>query len=172
MGFTPLEGLMMGTRPGSIDPGILLFLMKEFKLTAQEIDNALNYESGLKAVGGYSDMRELLELQNEERARLAVEMFIHRLIRFIGAMVASLDGVHALTFTAGIGENSPYIRREVCRGLSFLGVDIDTELNESCSFDYEISSPSSLVRVLVLKTREDWMIAQKSFHLIKECGLD
>ena len=160
MGLTPLEGLMMGTRCGSIDPGILLYLMREQHLSLQELDGALNSASGLKGIGGHSDMRELLGLQGDARALLAVQMFVHRLQGLIGALAASLEGFNVLSFTAGIGENAASIREAVCRGLSFLGLAIDSDKNVNCTPDAEISSAASSIKVLVIHTREDWMIAR------------
>lgn len=162
MGFTPLEGLMMGSRSGSIDPGILLYLLRENKMTYQELDESLNFSSGLKGIGGHSDMRELLGLK-DVRAKLAVEMFVHRLKTAIGAMVASLDGCDVLCFTAGIGENAAPIREAVCKGLSFLNIGIDLEKNRTCRPDADISVANSPIRVLVIHTREEWMIAKAIF---------
>jgi acetate kinase len=162
MGLTPLEGLMMGTRCGSIDPGILLYLMREHQMSSQALDEALNFESGLKGIGGSSDMRDLLSKQ-EERARLAVHMFIHRLKTAIGALAVSLGGFNVLSFTGGIGENAASIREETCRGLACLNVAIDFEKNRVYQPDAEIAMPSSPIRVLVLHTREEWMIARSCF---------
>lgn len=159
MGLTPLEGLMMGTRCGSIDPGILLYLMREHQMSQKELDDALNFSSGLKGIGGSSDMRDLLNKQNEERAQLAVQMFVHRLKTAIGAMAVSLEGFDVLSFTGGIGENAAFIREKTCRGLTCLNVAVDIEKNHSCQLDADISAPDSLIRVLVLYTREEWMIA-------------
>lgn len=164
MGFTPLEGLMMGSRSGSIDPGILLYLIRERKMPSQDLDDLLNFSSGLKGIGGHSDMRKLLALQNDERARLAVEMFVHRLKTSIGAMAASLEGFHVLSFTAGMGENAPAIREAVCKGLSFLNVRLDLKKNSSCRPDADISDPLSSIRVVVVHTREEWMIARACFQ--------
>jgi acetate kinase len=165
MGFTPLEGLMMGTRCGSIDPGILLYLMREHQLSAQQLEHILNFESGLKGVGGFSDMRELLDRQTEALPHLAVRMFVHRLKTAIGALAASLDGFHVLSFTAGIGEHAPSIREQTCRGLSYLGVIVDQEKNQACQPDQEITASDSSVRILVLHTQEEWMIARACFEL-------
>lgn len=159
MGLTPLEGLMMGTRGGSIDPGILLYLLREHKISLEDLDQALNFSSGLQGIAGLSDMRDLLNKQ-EARAVLAVQMFIHRLKTAIGAMAVSLGGVDVLSFTAGIGENAPLIREETCRGLACLNVAIDVEKNRVCEPDADISIASSPIRVLVLRTREEWMIAR------------
>lgn len=166
MGLTPLEGLMMGTRSGSIDPGILLFLMKVHQMPIQELDDALNFESGLKAIGGSSDMRALLDGQDETMAHLAIQMFVHRLKASIGALAASLEGFNVLSFTAGIGENAAPIREAVCRGLSFLNLAVDFEKNLICTPDAVISTHHSTIHVLVMHTREDWMIARACLRLL------
>ncbi len=163
MGLTPLEGLMMGTRCGSIDPGILLYLMREQRMSLQTVDKALNFASGLKGIGGSSDMRDLLSKQ-EERAHLAVQMFVHRLKTAIGALVVSLGGFNVLSFTGGIGENAAFIREETCRGLACLNIAIDLEKNRRCQPDAEITSFSSPIRVLILHTREEWMIARSCLN--------
>lgn len=165
MGLTPLEGLMMGTRCGSIDPGILLYLQREYQMSPSELDEALNFASGLKGIGGHSDMRELLNLPTD-RATLAIQMFVHRLKVAIGALAASLNGCDVLSFTAGIGENAPTIRAAVCKGLSFLNLSIDDKLNQKCQPDMIISAASSHISVLVLHTREEWMIARECYRLI------
>jgi acetate kinase len=164
MGFTPLEGLMMGTRSGSIDPGILTYLARTDGAAMDRMDGTLNRESGLLGISGASsDMREILSLMRKghERARLAFAMFVHRLRGAIAAMAASLGGLDALVFTAGIGENSPEVRRATCEKLGFLGIAVDEQKNSSAKGDGEISSRASQVRVLVLRAQEDWAIAQK-----------
>ena len=163
MGLTPLEGVMMGTRSGSIDPGILLYLMREHQMSQQELDDALNFASGLKGIGGCSDMRELLAKQADERARLAVQMFVHRLQTSIGALAVSLGGFNVLSFTAGIGEHAPFIREETCQGLEWLNIAIDLDKNSNCQPDADITASSSKIRVLVLHTQEEWMIARACF---------
>src|SRR3989475_3071315 len=133
MGFTPLEGLMMGTRSGSVDPGILTYLMREGQLQAQEIDDVLNKESGLLGISGISgDMREILAFmkRGHSRAKLAFDIYVHRLQAGIGAMIAVLGGVDALVFTAGVGENSPEVRAAACRQLGFLRLELDAAANE------------------------------------------
>ncbi|MFI0434477.1 MAG: acetate/propionate family kinase [Parachlamydiaceae bacterium] len=160
MGLTPMEGLMMGTRCGSIDPGLLLYLMREHGVSWKDLDDDLNFSSGLKGISGCSDMRDLLDQPKNERNRLAIEMFIHRLKTFIGAMTVSLGGVDVLSFTGGIGENASWIREETCRGLACLGVVIDNEKNRFCLPDVDVSIESGAVRVLVLRTHEEWMIAR------------
>jgi acetate kinase len=169
MGFTPLEGLMMGTRSGSIDPGILTYLMREGRLQAQEIDDVLNKESGLLGISGISgDMREILVSmkQNHPRAKLAFDIYIHRLQAGIGAMVAVLGGVDGLIFTAGVGENSVEVREAACKRLGFLGLKLDDAANAQRSPDGDIATLDSAIRVLIIRAQEDWAIAKECWHLI------
>lgn len=164
MGFTPLEGLMMGTRSGSIDPGILIHLLRHSGCTVDELDRLLNHDSGLLGISGVSnDMRQIVaEMERgNERAKLAFDMFVHRLRSSIGAMLASLGGVDALVFTAGIGENSAVIRSVACEAFEFMGLSLDRDLNNSSPFDLDIAEIDSKVRVLVIHTEEDWAIAQE-----------
>jgi acetate kinase len=171
MGFTPLEGLMMGTRSGSVDPGIVTYLMRQKKLTGEQLDEILNKQSGLLGVSGISgDMRDVLAAaaQNNDRAKLALEIYIHRLQAAIGAMVAVLGGVDALVFTAGVGENSPEVRAAACENLAFLGVRLDPEKNTGRSdSDVDISSRDAAVRVFVIHAQEDWMIARACWNLMQ-----
>jgi acetate kinase len=167
MGFTPLEGLMMGTRAGSVDPGILTFLMRD-GTDAAALDEVLNRRSGLLGISGVSsDMREVLVAagQGNERAQLAFDMFVHRLQTGIAAMSASLGGLDALVFTAGIGENSAAVRRAACAKLSFLGIQIHDAKNSAVSPDQDISSADTKVRVLVIRAQEEWAIAQECARL-------
>lgn len=169
MGFTPLEGLMMGTRSGSVDPGILTYLMREQNLSAQNLDDLLNKKSGLLGISGISgDMRQIVSAmkQDNDRAKLAFEIFVHRLRSGIGAMIAALDGVDALVFTAGIGENSPEVRQSACANFGFLGLEVDAAKNVSADCDRDISAGSSSVRVLIVRAQEDWSIARASWKLI------
>ncbi|WP_068467186.1 acetate/propionate family kinase [Candidatus Protochlamydia phocaeensis] len=159
MGLTPLEGLMMGSRCGSIDPGILLYAMREQGMSPQELDHILNFESGLKGITGSSDMREILA-KNSERAQLALQMYIYRLKAFIGAYMASLGGIDVLSFTGGVGENAAYIRSGACRGLSCFGIQIDEQKNLNCQPDQDISAEGASIRTLVIHTQEEWKIAQ------------
>ncbi|MFM7577451.1 MAG: acetate kinase, partial [Microcystaceae cyanobacterium] len=168
MGFTPLDGLMMGSRSGAVDPSILLYLMREHQLTAPQLNQLLNKESGLKGVSGLSaDMRSILTAMEEgqERATLAFQVYIHRLKAAIAAMTASLGGLDVLVFTAGVGENAAPVRSATCQGLEFLGIQLDPALNASCSPDADIAQPPSPVRILVLHTAEDWAIAQTCWQL-------
>ncbi len=170
MGFTPLEGLVMGTRSGSIDPGILTFLMREKKLTGNQLDDVLNKKSGLLGISGISsDMREIISAmkQGKARARLAFDIFVHRLQTGIGAMVAALGGMDALIFTAGIGENSPEVRETSCANLDFMGLELDPAANLAARDDQEISTRTSKVRVLVLKAEEDWAIAKECWKMLR-----
>ena len=168
MGFTPLEGVMMGTRGGSIDPGILVHLMRTQHVSASELDDTLNRNSGLLGISGVSsDMRDVLKVAHEgnERAKLAFNIFVHRLRKGIAAMAAILAGVDAIIFTAGIGENSAEVRGAACANLAFLGIQIDPEKNVSAGPDCDISSSQSRVRTLVIRAQEDWSIAQKCLRL-------
>lgn len=149
----------MGTRCGSIDPGILLYLLRERHFSDGELDRSLNFDSGLKGIGGSSDMRELLTM-SDEHAMLAIEMFVHRLTTSIGALTVSLNGCDVLSFTGGIGEHAAYIREEACRRLACLGMVIDEKKNRDCHPDADITAASSGVRVVVVRTREEWMIAR------------
>jgi acetate kinase len=170
MGFTPLDGLMMGTRGGSIDPGILLHLMRADHASADQLDDMLNRHSGLLGISGVSsDMRDVLEAagKNNERAKLAFDIFVHRLQTGVAAMAASLGGVDAIVFTAGIGENSAEVRRATYARLGFLGVQIDEGKNSSAKPDVEISTSKSAVRVLVIRAQEDWSIARECARLVQ-----
>jgi acetate kinase len=168
MGFTPLEGLMMATRSGTVDPGILIYLLRQKKLDLEELDNALNHQSGLLGISGISsDLRQLLpELPRNPDARLAVDVYVHRIVQTIGAMAATLGGIDALVFTAGVGEGSAKIRKRVCEKLNYLGLDLDPATNEDCHPDADIATPASSVRVLVIATREDLTIMRETRRLV------
>ena len=167
MGFTPLDGLMMGTRSGAVDPGILIYLMRQ-GMPADEIDRLLNRESGLLGISGVShDLREIEEAisKGDERSRLAQEMYVHRLKACFGAMLMSLGGVDAIVFTAGVGEHAAGIRAAACEGMAFLGVELDLEENEKSPVDKDIATAESGVRVLVIHTQEDWAIARNCWQI-------
>jgi acetate kinase len=171
MGFTPLDGLMMGTRSGAVDPGILVHLLRQQGYGADELDYILNHESGLWGISGISaDMRQIMAAiaQGDSRAQLAIEVFIHRLRSCIGAMLTSLGGVDAIVFTAGIGENSAPIRVAACAALEFLGLKLNQESNAHRPVDVDIAMPDSTVRVLVIHTQEDWAIAQQCWRLLSQ----
>jgi acetate kinase len=168
MGFTPLEGLMMGTRSGSVDPGILTYLMRQQHLSGEQLDDLLNKRSGLLGISGLSeDMRVIISEMNKgtERAKLAVEIYVHRLRAGIAAMSASMGGIDALVFTAGVGENSPEIRGAACANFAFLGLNLDAALNRSPALDQDIAAPDSLIRVLVIRAEEEWAIARSCWRL-------
>lgn len=168
MGFTPLEGIMMGTRSGSVDPGILIHLMRAEHAGPKDLDETLNRRSGLLGISGVSsDMRDVLEAAAKctDRAKLAVDIFVHRLQAGIAAMAASLGGVNVIVFTAGIGENAPSVRRDTCAKLGFLGVQLDDKSNSSAKPDADISTSKSPVRVLVIRAQEDWSIARECVRL-------
>jgi acetate kinase len=168
MGFTPLEGLVMGTRSGTVDPGILVYALQRKGLDGNALDKALNYESGLLGLSGISsDMRQILsELPHNADARLAVEVYVHRIRQTMGAMAATLGGVDALVFTAGVGERSQEIRKRVCQNLDYLGLELDRKANETCKPDADIATPSSSARILVVATREDLTIMRETRRLV------
>jgi acetate kinase len=168
MGFTPLEGLMMGTRSGSVDPGILTYLMRRGQLTGEQLDDLLNTKSGLLGISGISgDMRQIVAAMKDghPRAKLAFEIFVHRLQAGIGAMIAVLGGIDALVFTAGIGENSPEVRGAACANFGFLGLKLDAAKNAQSSVEQEISVSDSTVHLLIVRAQEDWAIARDCWRL-------
>jgi len=170
MGFTPLEGLMMGTRSGSVDPGILTFLLRGQKLSGEQLDDLLNKKSGLLGISGVSsDMRLIVSAMKKgnARARLAFDIFVHRLRAGIAAMLTALGGADALVFTAGIGENSPEVRRAACADLDFCGLVLDERKNHAVTRDEDISAHQSAVRILVLRAQEDWAIAKECWNLLR-----
>jgi acetate kinase len=159
MGYTPLEGVPMATRSGSVDPGALLALLRDRHLSVEELEHALEHESGLYGLGGTGDVA-VLERAADDDARLALAVFTHRVGAAVAAMAASLDGLDALVFTGGIGEHSALVRRSVCERLRFLGVDLDHAANEGALGDGDIGGPASAVRVAVVRSREELVIAQ------------
>jgi acetate kinase len=169
MGFTPLDGLMMGTRSGSVDPGILTYLLRQDRLDGKTLDDLLNAKSGLLGISGVSsDMREVVAAMKKgnARAKLAFDIFVHRLRAGIASMIAALNGIDALVFTAGIGENSTEVRAAACANLGFLGLTIDPEKNSASPMESDISTAGSTVRVLVLAAQEDWAIARECWKLV------
>jgi acetate kinase len=158
LGFTALDGLCMGTRPGALDPGVVLYLFQVLGLTAKDVETMLYKRSGLLAISGLSnDMRDLLASEAPE-ARLAVDYFVYRAAKEIGALTAVLGGIDALVFTAGIGENAPEIRRRICEASAWLGIDLDAEANARS--DARITRPGSRVSAWVIPTNEELMIAR------------
>ena len=169
MGFTPLEGLVMATRSGSVDPGMLLWLLERHSLTVAEVAEAIEHESGLHGLAGTPDMREVLDgsREGDQRAVLARDVYVHRLRAEIASMVAAMDGVDALIFTGGVGENSPEIRSLATAGLAFVGVSLDAERNLG-SVDRLISPDGSEVSALVILSREDLQIAREVRRLLSQ----
>ncbi|HOH70616.1 MAG TPA: acetate/propionate family kinase, partial [Paludibacteraceae bacterium] len=169
MGMTPVEGLMMGTRSGNVDLGVIMFLMEKEHLTAEDISTIVNKKSGIKGISGISsDMRDIEKAvaEGNQRAALALNMFNYRILKHIGAFAAILNGVDVLVFTGGVGENQSETRRYVCEGLSYLGVEIDSKANKSRGQEIELSTKNSKVRVVVIPTNEEFMIASDTKELI------
>jgi hypothetical protein len=171
MGLSPLEGLIMGTRSGDIDPAIITYLLNLNELKEEEIDAFLNKKSGLLGICGSSDMREVVIKMQEgnERAHLAFEMFCYRIKKYIGAYYAVLGRIDAIVFTGGIGENAPYSREKICNDLTHMGIKIDHELNFSKVFGArDLSSPDAAVKTLVVPTNEELEIALETKRVIEE----
>jgi acetate kinase len=169
MGFTPLDGLAMATRSGSVDPGLLLHLLRSSDTSPDDLHDLLNQRSGLAGLSGTTgDMRDVIAAceQGDPGARLAFDVYVHRLRRLIGAMLPSLGGLDAIAFTGGVGENSPRVRREALAPFRFLGVDLDGAANATSAADGDIASPASRVRVLVIPAREEWAIARSTADLL------
>ena len=172
MGFTPQEGVPMGTRSGTIDPTVVSYIMKKEGLSPEEVEKLLNSKSGLLGVSGISsDCRDITEAQEagNKRAALAMDILVHYIKKIIGSYVAEMNGVDALVFTAGIGENDRNVRARVCREMSYLGIEIDEELNATCErgADVELTKPGAKVRTFVLPTNEEYMIALDTLNLAK-----
>lgn len=163
MGFTPLEGLVMATRAGSVDPGVLLFLQRRMGLTEPELSEGLDRRGGLLALAGTADMREIINRVHEgdERAELALDVYIHRLRSMIASMAAAMGGLDVLVFTGGVGENAPSVRAATVAGLHFLGLEIEPTLNAGVGIDADISAPSARVPTVVVKAREDIEVARE-----------
>ncbi len=163
MGFTPLEGLVMATRPGDVDPGLLLWLERHGGLTEPELSDALEHRAGLKALAGTDDMREILARASigGDKSRLAFDVYVHRLRAKAAAMAAAMNGLDCLVFTAGVGENANEVRAATAAGLGFLGVAVDPELNVSAQGDADISASDAAVRTLIIRAREDLEIARQ-----------
>ncbi|MCR5477152.1 MAG: acetate kinase [Lachnospiraceae bacterium] len=170
MGLTPLEGLIMGTRSGDLDPAILDFLASKENLTLPEVMNVLNKKSGVYGLSGdlSSDFRDLEAAHNEgnEKATLALQTYCYRVAKYIGSYVAALNGVDVICFTAGIGENAPIVRSWVCEYLGYLGISIDEEANHKRGMEIAISTPESRTKVLVIPTNEELAIARETLRLV------
>lgn len=170
MGMTPLEGLVMGTRSGDIDPAILFYLNRETGMSIDELDTLLNKQSGLKGICGTNDMRSIVEQaeQGDQQAELAMHIFAYRIKKYIGAYLAALNGVDAIIFTGGIGEHSSVIRALACQDLNNLGIQVDAEKNNGASKEtLEIQSDTSSVKILVIPTNEELEIAEQTINVIK-----
>jgi acetate kinase len=165
MGFTPLEGLVMATRSGSVDPGMLLWLLERERLAEPRMAEALEHSSGLLALGGSADIRELLA-RDDADAQMAVGVYLHRLRAGIAAMAAALGGLDALVFTGGVGENSAPVRARAAEGLSFLGLVVDDARNQAADSDEDISSAGAAVRTFVVRAREDLEMARQARQLL------
>lgn len=170
MGFTPLAGLTMGTRSGNIDPALIPYIMEKTGKSVEEVLEVLNKQSGMLAVSGFSsDLRDI-ELEAKDgnsRAQLALDVFADRIHKYIGSYAARMGGVDAIIFTAGIGENSSIIREKVLHGLEFMGVYFDPDLNNIRGMEVKISYPHSPVKVLVIPTNEEVMIARDTMRVCR-----
>ena len=169
MGFTPLEGLVMGTRSGQIDPAIISFLMEKENLTINEMNDMLNKKSGILGVSGVSsDFRdvEAAAAEGHERSQLALDIFRRRVKRYVASYAAVMGGLDAIVFTGGLGENSAEDRKLICDGMQFMGVEIDDERNNTRGVEAEISSENSKVKVFVIPTNEELVIARDTYRLL------
>ncbi len=174
MGFTPLEGLVMGTRVGDIDAAAVLYIMKNKGYSIDEMDTYLNKKCGLLGVSGISnDFRDLEEAMQEgnERAKLAYDMFVLQVKKYIGAYYAELDGCDAIVFTAGIGENDDLVRGSICKGLDALGISVDPAKNDGCREFRDISTEGAKARAFVIPTNEEYAIATETIEAVQEAGL-
>jgi acetate kinase len=171
MGFTPLDGIVMGTRCGSIDPAVVLYLMRKENLSVDDMDKILNKESGVYGISGVSsDFRDIedAESKGNERAAIALETFSYRVAKTVGAYAAAMNGVDAIVFTAGLGENSPETRKCVCDYLEFLGIEINSEKNALRGKSVEITTKNSKVKVFVIPTNEELVIARDTKEIVSE----
>jgi acetate kinase len=171
MGLTPLEGLVMGTRSGDIDPALVFFLMDRLGMDFQQVDNLLNKESGLLGLSGKSrDVRDLLKASEngDKRSKLALKVFCYRVRKYIGAYAAAMGGLDAVIFTAGIGENAVQLRKEICEDLEFMGIEFDPEKNKSEEREKFINMENSKVKVLVIPTNEELLIARDTLEIVSD----
>lgn len=171
MGLTPLEGLIMGTRSGDIDPAIIEFIAHKENKSIDEIMNVLNKKSGVLGLSDNlsSDFRDIEDgyFAGQENAVRAMNVFVYRVIKYIGAYIAAMNGVDAICFTAGVGENGPLVRTLVCKNLEYMGITLDEELNQKRGLDLVITTPESKTKVLVIPTNEELMIAKQTAQLVK-----
>jgi acetate kinase len=166
MGFTPMEGLVMATRSGSVDPGLVLWLLRH-DVSADAVEQGLDRDGGLRGLAGDADMRALLA-RDDADARLAVDVYVHRLRAGIAAMAAALGGLDALVFTGGVGEHAPSVRASTAAGLDFLGVELDVDANARATADAEIGAPAAQARTLVVTAREDLEVARQVRALLAD----
>jgi acetate kinase len=172
MGFTPLDGLVMATRSGSVDPGMLLWLLEPGRLMRHELERELEHESGLAGLAGTGDMREILRRcgEGDDTARLALDVYVHRLRSLIAGMAAAMAGIDVLAFTGGVGEHAPEVRSLASAGLGFVGIELDAERNTDAVPDAEIGTPTAPVRTVVLTAREDLEMARQARPLLSTAG--
>ena len=169
MGLTPLEGLVMGIRSGDIDPALVFFLMDKLEMSFQQVDDLLNKKSGLLGLSGKSrDVRDLIKASEngDKRSKLALKIFCYRVRKYIGAYAAAMGGLDAVIFTAGIGENEYRIRRDICEGLEFMGIELDVEKNKSDEREKFINTDNSKVKILVVPTNEELLIARDTLEVV------
>lgn len=170
MGFTPLDGLMMGTRPGALDPGITLYVQRKHGMSAAQVDHVLNHDAGLKGISGISSDYRLVEAaarNGNERAHLALEIYATRIRAAVGALTVTLGGVDALVFTAGVGEHSASLREAVCRGLECVGLTLDSRRNLSAHADSDVAAADSVGRILLLEAQEELTIAREARRVLE-----
>jgi acetate kinase len=170
MGFGPLSGLIMGTRSGDIDPSIIFYLVNQRGYDVEQVNAILNKRSGMLGLTGFSDMRDVIEAIEEgnEEAKLAYEMYAYRIKKYIGSYAAVLNGLDAIVFTAGVGENDYSIRQLICTELEFLGINLDAEKNKLRSkVNREVNTANSAVKILVIPTNEELEIVKQCFKLLE-----
>ncbi|KQX62765.1 acetate/propionate family kinase [Angustibacter sp. Root456] len=168
MGFTPLEGLVMATRSGSVDPGLVLWLLRDDRLSLDDLEEGLEHESGLLGLGGSKDLRDLVDGDgpDPQAAALALDVYVHRLVTSVAAMTASLGGLDLLGFTGGVGEHDAVVRSRVAQRLAYLGVALDAHRNDSADGDTDVTAPGAAVRTYVVAAREDLQIAQEARRVV------
>jgi acetate kinase len=173
MGLTPLEGLVMGTRSGDLDPAVVELIAKKEELSLDDVMHVLNKESGVKGLSGLSsdfrDLEEGLEL-GSKNARRALDVYIHRVIKYIGSYAAVMNGVDALVFTAGVGENDPYVRERITRSLSYLGIEVDRILNECRGVERRITKVGATTETFVIPTNEELMMSREAIQILESAN--
>ena len=167
MGMTPLEGIIMGTRCGDMDPAVILYIMEKLNLNTKEVNNLLNKKSGMLGLCGASDLRDVQSMADEgnQDAKNAIDAFNYRILKYIGAYVAALNGVDGIVFTAGVGENDRLVRKEIINGLGYLGIELDEERNENN--ETILTTDNSKVKVFMIPTNEELVIAQETYRIVR-----